>query len=38
MSLQPVLAVPEAQVENPLPAAADNVTQNAAPEATIPNF
>lgn len=30
--LEPVLAVPLAQVENPLPDAADNVSQNVAPE------
>ena len=35
---EPVLAVPFAQVENPLPAAANNVAQNAAPEVTTPNF
>lgn len=35
---KPVLAVPVAQVENPLPAAANNVVQNAAPEVTTPNF
>ena len=35
---EPVLAVLVAQVENPLPAAANNVAQNAAPEVTTPNF
>ena len=30
--LEPVLAVPVAQVENPLPDAADNIAQNVAPE------
>lgn len=34
---EPVLAVPVAQVENPLPAAANNVAQNAAPELITPN-
>ena len=29
---EPVLAVPVAQVENQLPAAVDNVAQNAGPE------
>ena len=35
---EPVLAVPVAQVENPLPVAANNVAQNAAAEVTSPNF
>ena len=35
---EPVLAAPVAQVENRLPAGVDNVAQNAAPEATIPNL
>lgn len=35
---EPVLAVPVAQVQNRLSAAADNVVQNAAPEVTTPNF
>ncbi|PFX13343.1 hypothetical protein AWC38_SpisGene22577 [Stylophora pistillata] len=34
---EPVLAVPVVQVENPFPAAANNITQNAAPEITTPN-
>ena len=35
---EPVLAVSATQVENPLPAAANYVAQNAAPEVTTPNF
>ena len=35
-SPEPVLAAPVAQVENWLPAAVDNIVQNAAPEVTIP--
>ena len=36
--LEPVLAAPVAQVENQLPAAVDNIAQNAALEVTIPNL
>ena len=35
---EPDPAVPVAQIENWLPAAANNVAQNAAPEVTTPNF
>ena len=37
-ALEPVLAVPVAQVENSLPAAANNVAHNTAPEVNNPNF
>ena len=35
---EPLLVAPVAQVENRLPAAVDNVAQNAAPEVTIRNL
>lgn len=35
---EPVLAVQVAQVENPLPTAANNIAQNVGPEVTTPNF
>ena len=37
-ALEPVLAAPVAQVENRLPAAVNNVAQNAAPDVTILNL
>ena len=38
LALEPVLAVPVAQVENSLPPAANNVAHNTAPKVNTPNF